>query len=117
VAVALRDHPAERGAADHARQAQLVAAGHEDPGGIGDRLADVVAVGVLPGQRAQPAHVGHAELVEERPIEVRRLVAERGGGRDHRDARLGTPGERGEARQDLAVTELVLRPADDEQMP
>ena len=57
------------------------------------------------------------ELAEEREVELGRLVTERGRGGDHDHARIGAAGQRDEAQQDLALAELVLRTADDQEVP
>ena len=58
--------------------------------------------------------LGHAELAEDLLVARAGLHAQRGGGRDHDDVRVAPAGERGEAAQDDAVADLVLRAADDD---
>ena len=86
---------------------------------VASRTASIAGrlVRLLPGERPQAAHIGDAELSEEGPIQLGRLVAERGRGGDDRHPRIGPAGQRGEARQDLALSQLVLGAADDQQVP
>ena len=61
-----------------------------------------------------PTHVADPQLPKERQVELGGLVPERRGGRDDDDPRVTAAGQRHEARQDLALAELVLGSADDQ---
>jgi hypothetical protein len=56
----------------------------------------------------------HAELTKDLLVALTRLQAERRGRGDHHDVRIAPASERGEATQDDAVADLVLRAADDD---
>ena len=116
VLMALDELLAEQRAADDARQAQLVAAGHEDRGRVVELRDEARVVRVVAHQRPHAAHVADAHLSEERQVELGRLVAQRRGRRDDDDAGIAAAGQRDEARQDLALPELVLGTADHEQV-
>ena len=82
------------------------------------RLDGSRLVGVVAGQRPQASHVGDAQprgtadwysSVASSPSEEAVEI--------DRHARIGSAGQRGEARQDLALSQLVLGAADDQQVP
>jgi hypothetical protein len=66
--------------------------------------------------RGSPGRSGHdlgrSQVGEHLPVQAEDLVAERGGGRDHRDPRPPAAGQLDEVVEDGPVAELVLRTAD-----
>ena len=114
--MALDDGPPQQRAADDARQPQLVAPGHEDRGRILERIAETRVISLVAAQRSQPADLADAHGPEEGAVELGCLVAEGGRRADHGDPCLASSRERHEAREDLALPELVLGTADDQQV-
>ncbi len=73
-------------------------------------------VRVVADQGTHAAHVGDPHLAKEGQIQLGRFVAERRGRRDDHHSSVAAARERHEARQDLALAQLVLRSADDEKV-
>ncbi len=115
--VRLGDGSAERGTGDDTAQLELVAAGHEDAGGLGERLDESRVVGVLAVLRPDSDHAGRTERGEQGGVHVDHVRAERGGGRNHHDPRFGPAGRLDELLQDQPLLQLVLGSTDGEQGP
>jgi hypothetical protein len=106
----------EGGAADDREQAFLVAARHEDAGGVLDVADIVLAVGVVPGAQVQMHALLDAELAEDPVVDVPHLVRDRAGGRDHDDLGGGAARQLDEAAEDRLVALAVFVAADDHQV-
>jgi predicted component of type VI protein secretion system len=76
VLVALDQRLAELRAAHHAGESQLVATGEEHSGRLTHLLGHPAGVRLLARHRPHAVHLGGAELVEQGPVQVSRLVAE-----------------------------------------
>ena len=116
VPVPVDDRLTQRRATDDARQSQLVAAGHEDASRLVQEIAEARVIGLLAAERPDPAHVPDAHGVEEGAVQLRRLVAQRAGRADDHDPSVVASGKVDEARQNLPLAELVLRPTNDQQV-
>ena len=114
-AVGGQDRVAERGAGDHGRELELVAAGHEDAGRVTEPFRERRIVGLLPGLGPGAEHLAGAELREDGVVHLDHLGPERARRRDHRDPGVGATGALHEPGQDLATPQLVLGSADHEE--
>ncbi len=112
-AVTARKSPADARAGDRQRQAQLVAAGQKDARGVAHGAHGARIVGLLARRRVDGRHPTYAQFTEDAPVHVAGHGAQRRGAADHRDARVGAAGQLYEARQDDALADLVLCPAND----
>jgi hypothetical protein len=100
------------GPGHHHGQPQLVAAGHEHPGGPLDGPGRTGGVGLPAGRGPQRDDLGRAQVGEHMPVEAEDLLPERGRGRDHRDPGPAAAGQLDEVVEDGPVAELVLRTTD-----
>ena len=89
--VRLQDGVGHRGAGEDGGQLELVAAGHEDAGGLAEPLHELLVVGLLAGLRAHRDHLGGTELAEQRVVHAHDLGPQRRRRRDDRDAGVGPP--------------------------
>ncbi len=95
-------------------QAELVAAGHEDPGRVADGGGVGLVVGLGAGHRVERADPRDAQLAEDLAVALAGFHAHRGRGRDHRDGRVLATGEGDEAAEDDPIADLVLGAPDDD---
>ena len=114
VAEPLEDRVGQPRPADRRRQPELVAAGQEDAGRVLHEARCALVVGLRPGDRVERADPLDAQVGEHVAVALAGFGAERRGGRDHRDGRVATAGQAGEAIQDDPIADLVLRAADDD---
>src|SRR5207253_2932689 len=80
----------------------------EDAGDVVQWLDRLRVVRLFPGFGAEPDNLRATGARKDVPIEVRRRVAEGGGGADDRDPRLVAAGKLDEARKDDPFAQLVL---------
>jgi len=75
-AMGLEDRAAQLGAANHRREPELVAAGHEDAGDVSQRLDGAWIVRLFPGLRPKPDDLRDTEPGKDMTIEVGRRLAQ-----------------------------------------